>query len=161
MTTKELRRERADKLAEYMRAHAKNFHMRSIVHVDREAIHEPPVYTVQYVKPRIEKWCGTSCCIAGFAVCLFGESNDQIDMAYAANLLGLNGMGSYGISRHLFVPDSCSADFGFAKEHRLDNTDVEVAIEALYHAVKLQEELEHWRSNNVSRWNLPLAFARR
>lgn len=140
--TKKLRRERAHILAAYMRAYAKSFHMCNVVHVDTVASYELPVYTVQYVKPRIEKWCGTSCCIAGFAVCLFGESNDQIDMAYAANLLGLDGIGNYGVSGHLFVPNWDSEALGFSKEHRLDNTDVEVAIEALYHAVKLQEELE-------------------
>lgn len=142
--TKELRRERADKLAEYMRLCKKSFHMHNVVHVDTvAALYELPVYTVQYVKPRIEKGCGATCCIAGYAVCLFGEPNDQVDLAYAADLLGLNGMGSYGISGHLFIPNSCSSVvLGFAKEHRLDSDDVEVAIEALYHAVKLQEELE-------------------
>lgn len=143
MTTKELRRERADKLAEYMRAHAGSFHMRDVVYINTVASYEPPDYTVEYIKRRIdENWCGTSCCIAGYAVCLFGELDNSINISDAANLLGLNGSGSYGISGHLFVPNWDSVDLGFAKEHRLDNTDVEVAIEALYHAVKLQEELE-------------------
>lgn len=147
--TKKLRRERADQLAAYMRAHSKNFHMAEVVLVDEEMSWAPAHNNVANVKQRIdENWCGTTCCIAGYAVCLFGEPADYVCTNKAAELLGLSGFPGYaGIAGMLFVPG-----FGvrvkdldvnsFPAKHTLDNTDVEVAIEALYNAVRLQEELE-------------------
>ena len=146
--TKELRRERADQLAAYMRAHSKNFHMADVIRVDEEMSWEPSQEIVANIKPRIdENWCGTTCCIAGYAVCLFGEPADDINMNKAAELLGLSGLhGHYGIAGMLFVPAYNTkmqlAEHGFPVDHRMSNTDVEVAIEALYNSVRLQEELE-------------------
>lgn len=149
--TKELRRERADQLAAYMRAHSKNFHMIEVIRIDDEMSWAPSVNDVTNIKRRIdENWCGTTCCIAGYAVCLFGEPTDHINMTKAAELLGLSGAkfgGIYGIAGMLFVPGlvgrvAALEENSFPANHTLGNTDVEVAIEALYNAVRLQEELE-------------------
>lgn len=147
--TKELRRERADQLAAYMRAHSKNFHMTQVVEVNEGMPLASSQTIVANVKPRInENWCGTTCCIAGYAVCLFGEPADHVNMPKAAELLGLSGFHGYsGIAGMLFVPGfrgrvTLLKENGFPAKHTLDNTDVEVAIEALYNAVRLQEELE-------------------
>lgn len=140
--TKELRRERADQLAAYMRAHSKNFDMSEVIRVDEEMSWAPSNNNVANIKRRIdENWCGTTCCIAGYAVCLFGEPTEHINMTKAAELLGLSGHGGM-----LFVPyyrgSMCLEEKGFPIAHHMANTDVEVAIEALYNAVRLQEELE-------------------
>lgn len=147
--TKELRRERADQLAAYMRAHSKNFHMAQVVEVDEKMSWAPFQTIVANIKPHIdENWCGTTCCIAGYAVCLFGEPTEDINMNKAAELLGLSGLhGHSGIAGMLFVPGyrgrvTLLKENGFPAKHRIRNTDVEVAIEALYNAVRLQEELE-------------------
>lgn len=147
--TKELRRERADQLAAYMRAHSQNFDMAAVTRVDEEMSWAPSVNDVTNIKRRIdENWCGTTCCIAGYAVCLFGEPTDHINMTKAAELLGLSGFPGYsGIAGMLFVPGfggrvAALEENSFPANHTLGNTDVEVAIEALYNAVRLQEELE-------------------
>jgi hypothetical protein len=65
-------------------------------------------------------------------------------MAKAAELLGLSGRDYGGIAGMLFVPayKMQLAEHGFPRDHHMENTDVEVAIDALYNAVRLQEELE-------------------
>lgn len=146
--TKELRRERADQLAAYMRAHSKNFHMAEVIHIDEEMSWVPLHNNVTNIKRRIdENWCGTTCCIAGYAVCLFGEPTEHINMTKAAELLGLSVAkfgGTGGIAGMLFAPSYKMqlAEQGFPRDHHIGNTDVEVAIDALYNAVRLQEELE-------------------
>ncbi len=143
--TKELRRERADELAAYMRAHSKNFHMAEVIRVDEKLPCALSDSNVATIKQRIdENWCGTTCCIAGYAVCLFGEPTEHINMTKAAELLGLSGHSYEGIAGMLFVPayKMQLAEHGFPVDHHMGNTDVEVAIEALYNAVRLQEELE-------------------
>lgn len=143
--TKELRRKRADQLAAYMRAHSKNFHMLEVIRIDDKMSWAPSDNNVANIKQRIdENWCGTTCCIAGYAVCLFGEPADRINMTKAAELLGLSGHSYEGIAGMLFVPSYKMqlAEHGFPVDHHMGNTDVEVAIEALYNAVRLQEELE-------------------
>lgn len=143
--TKELRRERADQLAAYMRAHSKNFHMAEVTFCYDETPWGSLLENVANIKRRIdENWCGTTCCIAGYAVCLFGEPTDRISMTKAAELLGLSGHCYEGIAGMLFVPayKVQLAEHGFPMDHHMGNTDIEVAIEALYNAVRLQEELE-------------------
>jgi hypothetical protein len=143
--TKELRRERADQLAAYMRAHSKNFDMLEVIRIDDKMSWAPSDNSVANIKRRIdENWCGTTCCIAGYAVCLFGEPTDHINMPKAAELLGLSGHCYEGIAGMLFVPayKMQLAEQGFPRDHHMGNTDVEIAIEALYNAVRLREELE-------------------
>lgn len=148
--TKELRRERADELAAYMRAHSKNFHMAEVIRIDEEMSWAPSVNNVTNIKRRIdENWCGTTCCIAGYTVCLFGEPTEHINMTKAAELLGLSGAkfgGICGVAGMLFVPHHSGRmdleEKGFPRGHHMRNTDVEIAIDALYNAVRLQEEQE-------------------
>lgn len=143
--TKELRRERADQLAAYMRAHSKNFDMAEVIRVDEKMSWAPSDNNVANIKQRIdENWCGTTCCIAGYAVCLFGEPTEHINMTKAAELLGLSGHSYEGIAGMLFVPAYKMQldEHGFPVDHHMGNTDVEIAIEALHNAVRLQEELE-------------------
>jgi hypothetical protein len=133
---------RAKQVHEFMIAHDNKLDMIEVITDSYKCAGQD---TVEYMVLH----CGSSCCIAGFTVAALSPQTENWDMTLglARELLMLD----RDIETQLFCPVNNSLlTHEFPREHTMLNQDKEIAAQALWVAVTLQNERDIATINQVA-----------